>query len=87
VDRSIVRVKVNRATHARAIAYWHILTNPIYFLMPLGVDLESALTFILLREGPCSQGAFWAVCGSGVPPYDFLNLYGVFDSRFSTSLS
>ena len=28
----------------------------------------------------------WGVCGSGVPPYDFLNLYfrkyGVFDSRF-----
>ena len=28
-----------------------------------------------LREGPCSQGASWAVCGSGVPPYDFSNLY------------
>jgi hypothetical protein len=25
----------------------------------------------LLREGPCSQGASWAVGGSGVPPYDF----------------
>ena len=32
-----------------------------------------------------SQGASWGVCGSGVPPYDFLNLYGVSDSRFSVS--
>jgi hypothetical protein len=39
----------------------------------------------ILREGPCSQGASWAVCGSGVPPYDFLNFNGVFNSRFSTS--
>ena len=31
-----------------------------------------------LREGPFSQGAFWAVCGSGVPRYDFLNLNGIF---------
>jgi hypothetical protein len=38
-----------------------------------------------LREGPRSQGASWAVCGSGVPPYDFLNFYGVFNSRFCTS--
>ena len=36
-----------------------------------------------LREGLCSQGASCAVCGSGVPPYDFLNVYGVFNSRFS----
>jgi hypothetical protein len=40
-----------------------------------------------LREGPCSQGASWAVCGSGVPPYDFLDLYGVFNSGFSTGFS
>jgi hypothetical protein len=37
----------------------------------------------ILREGPRSQDASWGVCGSGVPPYDFLNLYGVFNSRFS----
>ena len=24
------------------------------------------------------------VCGPGVPPYDFLNLYGVFNSKFFT---
>ena len=35
------------------------------------------------REGPRSQGASWGVCGSGVPPYDFLNLYGVFGSKFT----
>jgi hypothetical protein len=35
-----------------------------------------------LREGPRSQGASWAICGSGVPPYDFLNSYGVFNNRF-----
>jgi hypothetical protein len=35
-----------------------------------------------LREGPRSQGASWGVCGFGVPPYEFLKLYGVFDSRF-----
>ena len=37
------------------------------------------------REGPRSQGACWGVCGSGVPSYDFLNLYSVFDDRFSIS--
>jgi hypothetical protein len=31
----------------------------------------------ILREGPCSQGASWVVCSSGVPLYDFLNLYGI----------
>jgi hypothetical protein len=41
----------------------------------------------VLREGPRSQGASWAVCGSGVLPYEFLNLYGVFDCRFSASFS
>ena len=46
---------------------------------------ESKNTILLLREGQCSQGASWAVCGSGVPPYEFLNLYGVFDSRFCPS--
>jgi hypothetical protein len=40
---------------------------------------------VILRECPCSLGASWAVCGSGVPPYDFLNLYGVFNSKFSVS--
>ena len=34
-----------------------------------------------------SPGASWRVCGSGEPPYDFLNLYGVFDCRFSLSFS
>jgi hypothetical protein len=37
----------------------------------------------ILRESPCSQGASWVVCGSAVPPYDFLNLYGIFSRRFS----
>ena len=35
-----------------------------------------------VREGPCSQGASWAVCGSRVPPYQFLDLHGIFNSRF-----
>jgi hypothetical protein len=39
------------------------------------------LSTAFLREGPCSQGIL-GVCGSGVPPYEFLNLYGVFKSRF-----
>jgi hypothetical protein len=35
-------------------------------------------------KGPCSQqGASWVVCGSGVPPYDFLNVYGIFNIMFS----
>ena len=41
----------------------------------------------LLREGPCSQAASCVVCGSGVPLYDFLNLYGIFNSRFPVSFS
>jgi hypothetical protein len=44
-------------------------------------------TLYLLREGPCSHGASWAVCGYRVPPYDFLNLYGIFNSKFSASVS
>jgi hypothetical protein len=39
----------------------------------------------VLRESPCSKGASWGVCGSGVPPYSFLNLYGIFDCRFCIS--
>jgi hypothetical protein len=42
---------------------------------------------LILREGPRSQGASWVVCGSGVPPYDFLNLYGISNSRFCISFS
>jgi hypothetical protein len=41
----------------------------------------------LLREGPCSRGASWAICGFGVPRYEFSNLYDVFNSRFSVSFS
>jgi hypothetical protein len=47
-----------------------------------GMQGAESYNFVFLREGPCSQGASWAVCGSGVPPNDFLNLYVVFDSRF-----
>jgi hypothetical protein len=49
----------------------------------------SAQNLLFLREGPCSEGASWVVYGSGVPPYmyDFLNLYGIFDSRFCASFS
>jgi hypothetical protein len=35
----------------------------------------------------CLQLGRQAVCGSGVPPYDFLNLYGIFNSGFSASVS
>jgi hypothetical protein len=34
----------------------------------------------MLREGPCSQGASWVVCDFRAPPYDFLNLYGTFNT-------
>ena len=34
-----------------------------------------------------THGASWAVCGSGVPPYDFLNVYGVLNSGFPNSFS
>jgi hypothetical protein len=37
---------------------------------------------VLLREGPRLQGGYSGGSGSGVPPYEFLNLYGVFDCRF-----
>jgi hypothetical protein len=49
-------------------------------------DLSS---LFFLREGLSSQGASWVVCGSGVyiPPYEFLNLYGIFNSRFCISFS
>ena len=50
-----------------------------------GVNAPRYIFF--LREGPCSQGASWAVCGSGVPPYDFFNLCGVFNNRFCPSFS
>jgi hypothetical protein len=47
--------------------------------------IYSGFRILILREGPRSQGASWGVCGSGVPPYEFLNLYGVSHSRFSIS--
>jgi hypothetical protein len=59
---------------------WQKVTCTTYFLLFF-------LAGCILREGPRSQGASWGVCGSGVPPYDFLNLYGVFDCRFSISFS
>jgi hypothetical protein len=40
-----------------------------------------------LREGPRLQGGYAGGSGSGVPPYDFLNLYGVFDCRFCIRFS
>jgi hypothetical protein len=51
-------------------------------LRPVGELFRLLNLVYFLREGPCSHGASWGVCGSGVPPYDFLNLYGVFNSRF-----
>ena len=39
----------------------------------------------VLREGPRSQGASCVVCSSGVPPYDFLNLYDISNIRFCIS--
>jgi hypothetical protein len=49
--------------------------------------LHVPVPLVFLREGPCSQGASWVVCGSGVPQYDFLNLYCIFNSRFCISFS
>jgi len=43
--------------------------------------------FTILREGPRLQGGYSGGSGSGVPPYDFLKLYGVFGCRFSPSFS
>jgi hypothetical protein len=34
-------------------------------------ELQMPEVRLFLREGPCSYGASLAVCGSGVPPYDF----------------
>ena len=42
-----------------------------------GFERPADASVSTLREGPCSQGASWAVCGSGVPPYALLNLYGI----------
>jgi hypothetical protein len=48
-----------------------------------GTDLAS------LKRGSVQPGCILEVCGSGVyiPPYDFLNLYAIFDSRFCQSFS
>ena len=55
-----------------------------YFINCLAMFQRLANTsqVAILREGSCSQGATWAACGSGAPPYEFLNLYGIFNSRF-----
>jgi hypothetical protein len=42
---------------------------------------------VILREGPRLKGGYSGGSGSGVPPYDFLNLYGVSDCRFCASFS
>jgi hypothetical protein len=49
------------------------------FQICMGDCMGHTISHIDLREGPCSQGASWGVCGSGVPPYDFLNVYGIFN--------
>ena len=41
---------------------------------------ETSFFFLRERVGAASQGVSWAVCGSGAPLYEFLNLYGVFNS-------
>jgi hypothetical protein len=56
-----------------------------FYMIKSATRLINSGNLHILREGPHSQGASWGVCGSGVPPYDFLNLYGVSDSRFSIS--
>jgi hypothetical protein len=40
---------------------------------------------LCFKRGSAQPGCILGVCGSGVPPYDFSNLYGVFNSRFSVS--
>ena len=39
------------------------------------------------KRGSAQPGCILGGCGSGVPLYDFLNLYGVFNSRFSVIFS
>jgi hypothetical protein len=48
------------------------------------LNVDSTSFAPILREGLRSQGASCAVGGSGEPPYEFLNLNDVFNSRFST---
>jgi hypothetical protein len=42
---------------------------------------------IYFKRGSAPAGGIFGGSGSGVPPYDFLKLYGVFGCRFSTSFS
>ena len=44
------------------------LNNYVYRLL---VWWSTSSTNLQLRQVPCSEGAFWAICDSGVPPYDF----------------
>ena len=45
-------------------------------------EIQDVAHSIFLREGPCTEGASWVICGSRVQPYDSLHLYGVFNDRF-----
>ena len=61
--------------------------GPYKLLEQCKIVFQKNLVLEYFRESPRSQGASLGVCGSGVPPHDFLNLYGVSDSRFSISFS
>ena len=53
----------------------------------LNLAKSALVTRIRKDDWSRAEGASWAVCGSGVPPYEFLNLYGVFGSRFCAGFS
>ena len=40
-----------------------------------------------IKRGSVQPGCILGVCGSGVPPYNFLNVCGIFNSRFCPSVS
>ena len=41
----------------------------------------------ILKRGSVQPKCIVGRSNSGVPPYDFLNSYGVFNTRFSSSVS
>ena len=56
----------------------------LVFIRLYVLDLVHVCIIFFKRES-VQPGCILGLCGSGVPPYEFLNLYGVFNSRFSNS--
>ena len=70
------RFRIIIDNNTESVVFTRDLARASFFLS------RHTLRIPFLREGPRLKGGYSGGSGSGVPPYDFLNLYGVSDCRF-----